>query len=322
MLFGARTIRTLEGEAGTPGFIAPELYSSGLRTSGFAIDMFAFGMVIYELLAGKYPFDKLSEDEIKIETLRGNRPDLDSAWASDLRALMQDCWKQSAIARPTVDEAIARLSGGAPATASRGVGRPGPSLAPIREAPVDADQILRCLADDDYDGVSRLLASTSRSDGVIGRVRQLMSLTYVELHVGSRSAGTERSLVRDGRWVAGEIEAARAAAAPHFLQMQYDGTFANSYGRQIKAARGSFDKVDFLRDLLLHATTANLISDYTTQRIGKCSAAPLGIIYNSSSGPVTKVDLKTGQPAYTTLLSTQRSIARGWVSGGSYRFEG
>jgi Protein kinase domain len=41
---------------GTPGYMAPELLG-GMRAAGFAVDVFAFGVLAYELLGGTPPFE-------------------------------------------------------------------------------------------------------------------------------------------------------------------------------------------------------------------------------------------------------------------------
>jgi serine/threonine protein kinase len=105
-------VRTSENARGTPGFMAPELYDRSMRTSQFAIDVFAFGMVMYELLSGKYPYHKLDIPFIRAAVLRNERPVLDEVrWPHDLRQIMTDCWIHDARSRPSLEDIIARLNG-------------------------------------------------------------------------------------------------------------------------------------------------------------------------------------------------------------------
>lgn len=104
-------MRTAEGGRGTPGYMAPEVYRPSLRTSSYAIDIFAFGMVLYEMMSGKYPFLELpTAEQIEDAVLRGDRPTLDTRWPSDLRRLMVDCWSQDPRRRPSITDVISRLT--------------------------------------------------------------------------------------------------------------------------------------------------------------------------------------------------------------------
>lgn len=66
-------------------------------------------MVLYELLTGARPFeDKQNVQEISKAITTGNRPEIydyntDPAFSS-MVDLMYDCWRQSAIDRPTADQ--------------------------------------------------------------------------------------------------------------------------------------------------------------------------------------------------------------------------
>ncbi len=57
---------------GTPGYLAPEILAGGKPTP--AVDVYAFGMMAYEMLAGRLPF-KGSVDEILVAQARETPPD-------------------------------------------------------------------------------------------------------------------------------------------------------------------------------------------------------------------------------------------------------
>ncbi|KHJ96839.1 ligand-binding protein, receptor family [Oesophagostomum dentatum] len=73
-----------------------------------AADIYAFGMVMYEILFRAYPFsDKMDLNELSTKALEGekiSRPQLqkDRQLHPDLQALLQDCWHDSPDARPSV----------------------------------------------------------------------------------------------------------------------------------------------------------------------------------------------------------------------------
>jgi serine/threonine protein kinase len=59
--------------AGTPEFMAPEMYACGLAKGknppvGYtdAVDIYAFGMAVLEMVTGEYPFEECSNNPILI----------------------------------------------------------------------------------------------------------------------------------------------------------------------------------------------------------------------------------------------------------------
>jgi len=61
-IFGAveRDITAAEGEfIGTPAYIAPEVFVGGKIS--FASDIYSFGIVLYEMIAGRVPFNEFQE---------------------------------------------------------------------------------------------------------------------------------------------------------------------------------------------------------------------------------------------------------------------
>src|SRR5579872_4674107 len=65
---------TRAADAGTAGYMAPELFCAGAEASKEA-DMYAFGMVVYEVITGAWPFG-LHHARLALIglTLRGERP--------------------------------------------------------------------------------------------------------------------------------------------------------------------------------------------------------------------------------------------------------
>jgi serine/threonine protein kinase len=76
--------RTLEGTViGTPSYMAPEQAMGEIREVGPATDIYALGTILYELLAGRRPFQGGTILEMLIQ-VRERRPDPPSRWKPGL----------------------------------------------------------------------------------------------------------------------------------------------------------------------------------------------------------------------------------------------
>jgi serine/threonine protein kinase len=89
-------------------YLAPEGYD---RTFLFAGDVFAFGLIAYELLAGQPAFAKtLSPRQIQfIVCVECGRPEIPDFLPESVRVLIAHCWAHEPGDRPTFDEIVDRL---------------------------------------------------------------------------------------------------------------------------------------------------------------------------------------------------------------------
>jgi serine/threonine-protein kinase len=78
---------------GTPAYMAPEQVTGG--TVGDGTDLFAFGVIVYELLTGQLPWRGANAFELAQARLTGEtpsirtiRPDIDATWDDTVRALL------------------------------------------------------------------------------------------------------------------------------------------------------------------------------------------------------------------------------------------
>lgn len=99
--------------AGTLAWMAPELLQG--QAYGPAVDLYAFGIVLWEIAAQKLPWFDLSDDDFRFDglsriVLSGRRPLVSSQWPVEYRDLMQRCWHENPACRGSFDTAMTQLS--------------------------------------------------------------------------------------------------------------------------------------------------------------------------------------------------------------------
>ena len=98
------------GFGGTLGYAAPELLFEGAVPSKEA-DMYAFGMVIYEVITGTRPFGQHRVPELLLLTTRGVRPNRPEdpvaiGFGQGTWEFTEECWDENLERRPTAGEAL------------------------------------------------------------------------------------------------------------------------------------------------------------------------------------------------------------------------
>lgn len=80
------------------------------RSFNKSVDVFAFGVVLWELYSAEIPFYGLDIGEIRQRIVSGGRPRIPSyGFSSKLSQLIQRCWEQRADQRPTFTEVVDTL---------------------------------------------------------------------------------------------------------------------------------------------------------------------------------------------------------------------
>jgi serine/threonine protein kinase len=92
---------------GTPVWMAPELIDS--KQYGPAVDVYAYGIILYEMYTEKMPFEGWDRVQIFAQVAtKGVRPELPET-ASSLAQLIVQCWDADPDKRPTFEEIYARF---------------------------------------------------------------------------------------------------------------------------------------------------------------------------------------------------------------------
>lgn len=106
--------------AGSPLWTAPEVWQGkhGIAHYGTAVDVFSFGMVMYELTTAKLPFHNKHFDhvmDIADFVIAGGRPDdVPNTTPSWYMQIMEQCWNADATERPTFEVLATRALPRAP----------------------------------------------------------------------------------------------------------------------------------------------------------------------------------------------------------------
>ncbi|KAK8899348.1 hypothetical protein M9Y10_001662 [Tritrichomonas musculus] len=101
------SIQSSIGTKGTPIYIAPEIWEKSEYSP--ASDVYAFGLIVYEIITNDEPFKDCKFFEIPMKTLMGVRPEFKCPIAEPYQKLIQACWSQNPIDRPSFDDIVKDL---------------------------------------------------------------------------------------------------------------------------------------------------------------------------------------------------------------------
>ncbi|KAG6831370.1 hypothetical protein H0H87_005300 [Tephrocybe sp. NHM501043] len=117
------SLSSMSSKGGSLRWQAPELFDmendQAVKNSTFS-DVYALGCVCYEVFTGNVPFHNVSRDAtVMLQIQRGSRPsqppESSLAWrkwglTQAIWDLIQDCWKENPLSRPTTEEVLSRLN--------------------------------------------------------------------------------------------------------------------------------------------------------------------------------------------------------------------
>ncbi|KAB5557732.1 hypothetical protein DKX38_008641 [Salix brachista] len=109
--FGVARVQDQSGvmtaETGTYRWMAPEVI--GHKPYNHKADVFSFGIVLWELLTGKLPYEHLSPLQAAVGVIQGLRPPIPSHSHPKLAELLERCWQQDPSLRPEFSEILELL---------------------------------------------------------------------------------------------------------------------------------------------------------------------------------------------------------------------
>ena len=106
---------TATGEVlGTPQYISPEQARG--EPAGPTSDVYALGVVAYEMLTGRNPFDRGTPVATAFAQVNDDPPPLPAPVPADLRAVVDSCLAKDPMGRPADARAVAEAIGAAPET--------------------------------------------------------------------------------------------------------------------------------------------------------------------------------------------------------------
>lgn len=101
----------VERGIGTPAYMPPEMLVEGDEaTNVLAIDVYAMGVIMWQLWFRQVPFDGKAIHKIMSMVTRGKRPPLDKGDdlpPKQLHNLISSCWAQDHEIRPSIDQVFA-----------------------------------------------------------------------------------------------------------------------------------------------------------------------------------------------------------------------
>jgi serine/threonine protein kinase len=92
-------------------YLAPEIFKDEVFDR--SVDSHSFGLILYEMIEGQQPFHpKTPEEALRMICLEGKRPPFKikaRSYPPDLKELIEECWDEKSVVRPTFSEIIVRL---------------------------------------------------------------------------------------------------------------------------------------------------------------------------------------------------------------------
>lgn len=103
----SKTITVTGSVMGTPAYIAPELLCGNKATG--ASDVYALGIMLFEMLSGRLPFNYSDTMKLLSAHLSESVPPLDSEIPENLRQLVADLLAKEPLQRPSAAQVVKRL---------------------------------------------------------------------------------------------------------------------------------------------------------------------------------------------------------------------
>lgn len=100
----------LTGNTGSIRYMAPEVANK--QFYNLSADVYSFGIMLWEIMQMEVPFKSFDSDMIRNMVVKfGNRPEVDTAWPTNLQNVMKRSWQINLRKRPSFTEIVADLEG-------------------------------------------------------------------------------------------------------------------------------------------------------------------------------------------------------------------
>jgi serine/threonine protein kinase len=98
----------MSGETGSLRYMAPEVADA--LPYNHKADVYSYGIILWELHAGKKPFDGLNRELFYERVVHGGeRPPMLKKWPEELKTLLTDCWSADIEVRPSFREIVNKI---------------------------------------------------------------------------------------------------------------------------------------------------------------------------------------------------------------------
>lgn len=88
--------------------MAPELLEG--KPYNTKVDVYAFGVMLNEMLSRQVPFAGITPAEVKQQVLTGQRPHMELSYPKNLADFIKLCWHADQAVRPSMEAAIEQLT--------------------------------------------------------------------------------------------------------------------------------------------------------------------------------------------------------------------
>ena len=92
---------------GTPKYMAPEVWAK--LDYGKPCDVYGFAIILYEIMTTENPFESFDFFRMLIEIQKGTRPEFKSPIPEAYKNLIEKCWNNDPMKRPTFQEIVENL---------------------------------------------------------------------------------------------------------------------------------------------------------------------------------------------------------------------
>ncbi|KAK8876560.1 hypothetical protein M9Y10_006777 [Tritrichomonas musculus] len=100
----SKTTESTQKLRGTPIYMAPEIWNELEYTA--SCDVYAFGLIIYEILLYEQPFKNIQIFEVAYRVTNNIRPEINDELPASYKNLIEKCWSQNPEDRPTFDKIV------------------------------------------------------------------------------------------------------------------------------------------------------------------------------------------------------------------------